>query len=213
MALLVAMAPLAQVLCLALASTKQAVPQPGRAALSSWCTRWQVLLPSEGSFPVLMRLGRLGPSSLSALIKVLAALPGGVGGLGPMSRPAGDAASRCSPTGREEAAVAAVLTALPGRAQSEGPVGCGDLGTVAAAACPLTDGVLPVPIARGPGPPLCSPGSMGGWRPRPSDQHQPGAGSVAVLWVMLARGRMAFGQKGTWVVPSHGAAGTVMVWG
>lgn len=49
--------------------------------------------------------------------------------------------------------MAAVLTALPGRAQSEGPAGCGDLGTVATAVCPLTGGVLPVPTARGPTPP------------------------------------------------------------
>lgn len=106
-ALLVATAPLAQVLCSALASMKQAVPaawqccpqQLPAPAGRSCCPQAACCLRS-GAFPTLMRLGRLGPSSPSALIKVLVALPGGVGGSGPISRPAGDATSRCSPSGQ-----------------------------------------------------------------------------------------------------------------
>lgn len=84
----VAMVPLAcSVLGSACASTKQAVPTawPGcprvlpALASRSHCPQAARCL-QKGDFPALMRLGRLGLSSLSALIKVLAVLPGRVGG-------------------------------------------------------------------------------------------------------------------------------------
>lgn len=103
--------------------------------------------------------------------------------------------------GGEEEEAAAVLAALPGRARSEGPAGCGDLGAVAAAVCPLAGGVPPVPIVQGPAPPgafVRQRGGMGarknhGWWLRPSHRCQPGPGDVGVLWVTPARSRRAFG--------------------
>lgn len=100
---LVAMAPLAcSVLGSALASMKEAVPAawqgcpPVLPALArrSHCP-WAACCLQRGDFPALMRLGRLGLSSPSALIKVLAALPGRVGGLGPVGCPVGATAARC----------------------------------------------------------------------------------------------------------------------
>lgn len=103
---LVAMAPLAHsVLSSALVSMKQAVPtawqgcpQVLRALAGRSCWPWAARCLQRGAFPVLMRLGRLGQSSPSALIKVLAVLPGRVGGLGPIGCSAGDTVSRCAPS-------------------------------------------------------------------------------------------------------------------